>query len=42
MKKEKLEYHWTSIWSDIFEFWILVWDLLENIKNKIKKIIFKK
>ncbi len=42
MKINKIENHWNSISSDMFEIWILVWDALEKIKNKIKKLIFKK
>ncbi len=35
-------YQWNSIWADIFEIWVLTWEYIEKLKNKIKKIIFKK
>ncbi len=42
MKQEKIEYHWNSISYDIFEIWIWVWNILQKVKNKIKKLIIEK
>ena len=42
MKTNEIKNHWNSISSDMLEIWILVWDFLEKVKNKVKKLIFKK
>jgi hypothetical protein len=41
MKTEKIENNANSIEADMFEIWAYVWNVLEEIKNKIKTIIFK-
>lgn len=41
MKEEELEKSY-SVWWDILWLWFKVWDFLEEVKNKIKNLIFKK
>jgi hypothetical protein len=36
------EYHWNSIASDLLWIWMKIWNVIIEVKNKIKNLLFKK